>query len=80
MVNFMGSRILIALMILASLSCTAPQSSVTSPDELKPRDTPLQVAEMAPDFTLEDQQNRKITLSEARSETPVMLVFYRGNW
>jgi peroxiredoxin len=35
---------------------------------------------MAPDFTLEDQNNRKVTLSAARGSRPTVLVFYRGNW
>lgn len=76
----MNIKVLGALVLLASLSCTAPLSSPSSRDELKPRDAPVQVAETAPDFTLEDQHNRKVTLSEARMQGPVMLVFYRGNW
>jgi peroxiredoxin len=35
---------------------------------------------MAPDFRLEDHQGNKITLSEARGKSPVVLVFYRGYW
>jgi peroxiredoxin len=38
------------------------------------------VGEMAPDFTLADQQDQKITLSEVRGKSPVVLVFYRGYW
>lgn len=44
------------------------------------RSTPVAVGEMAPDFTLEDHQGNKITLSEARGKSPVVLVFYRGYW
>ncbi len=35
---------------------------------------------MAPDFTLEDQNRNQITFSSARSQSPVVLVFYRGYW
>ena len=44
------------------------------------RTSPIAVGEVAPDFTLEDQGGRKVTLSEARGKQPVVLVFYRGYW
>ena len=44
------------------------------------RTAPVAVGEMAPDFTLESHQGKKITLSEAREKSPVVLVFYRGYW
>jgi cytochrome oxidase Cu insertion factor (SCO1/SenC/PrrC family) len=34
----------------------------------------------APDFTLEDQAGKPITLSEFRGKKSVVLVFYRGYW
>ena len=45
-----------------------------------PRSTPIGVGDMAPDFTLEDQNRNQVTLSAARSQSPVVLVFYRGYW
>ncbi|CAN5280935.1 hypothetical protein BH20ACI1_BH20ACI1_10400 [soil metagenome] len=39
---------------------------------------PLKVGEVAPDFSLFDQNGKKVTLSEAKN--PVILVFYRGYW
>jgi cytochrome oxidase Cu insertion factor (SCO1/SenC/PrrC family) len=64
-----------------SLSCTAKLDSNTSgTDELKPRSSQLAVGEMAPDFTLEDHNNQKVTLSSARGARPTILVFYRGYW
>jgi len=45
-----------------------------------PRSTPVAVGEAAPDFTLEDQNGQRVTLSDARSESPVVLMFYRGYW
>ncbi len=64
--------------VMLSLACAAQHSSKIG--ELAPRQTPVQVGEMAPDFTLEDQQRQKVTLSAMRGQAPVVLVFYRGNW
>ena len=44
------------------------------------RNAPVAVGEVAPDFTLEDQNHNRLTLSNARGRTPVVLVFYRGYW
>ena len=44
------------------------------------RSTPVGVGDVAPDFTLEDQNGAKVTLSGARGKSPVVLVFYRGYW
>lgn len=41
---------------------------------------PLAVGELAPDFTLPDQDGKQVTLSAVRGKTPVVLVFYRGYW
>jgi len=44
------------------------------------RSTPIGVGDMAPDFTLEDQNGVKRTLSGERGKRPVVLIFYRGHW
>jgi len=44
------------------------------------RNAPVAVGDVAPDFTLEDQNRNKVTLSNARGKSPVVLVFYRGYW
>ncbi len=67
----------ITLLVL-SLSCATKLNSGAG--ELTPRNSPLQVGEIAPDFTLENQNNQKVTLSSARGSMPTVLVFYRGNW
>jgi cytochrome oxidase Cu insertion factor (SCO1/SenC/PrrC family) len=41
---------------------------------------PIGIGEVAPDFTLQDQNGQKVTLSDARGKSPVVLVFYRGYW
>jgi cytochrome oxidase Cu insertion factor (SCO1/SenC/PrrC family) len=40
----------------------------------------IKPGEHAPDFTLEDQDGRAITLSSFQGRVPVVLVFYRGHW
>ena len=51
-----------------------------SPGVAQNRALPVAIGEEAPDFTLESHQGTKITLSEAREKSPVVLVFYRGYW
>lgn len=67
-------------LLIGSIACTKFNSSLSGTGDLKPRSSPVAVGEMAPDFTLEDQNNRKVTLSSARGSMPTVLVFYRGNW
>ena len=64
-------------LLVVGLSCGEVKQSPST--ELVPRNSPVQVGEMAPDFTLEDQNRQKVTLSSARG-TPTVLVFYRGHW
>lgn len=44
------------------------------------RTSPVAVGDVAPDFTLEDQNGSKVTLSDSRGKNPVVLVFYRAYW
>jgi cytochrome oxidase Cu insertion factor (SCO1/SenC/PrrC family) len=76
-------KILITLAtILLAMACTSGGSPAhqQSPAEIKARSTPVGVGDVAPDFTLEDQNRNKVTFSEAREKSPVVLVFYRGYW
>lgn len=45
-----------------------------------PEATAVAELDRAPDFTLPDHTGRQVTLSEAWSRGPVLLVFYRGHW
>ena len=45
-------------------------------DTLAPRETPLQAGEMAPDFTLMNQDRNEWTLSEQLKKGDVVLCFY----
>lgn len=40
----------------------------------------IKAGDTAPDFTLENIDGRKITLSEVYRNKKVVLVFYRGQW
>jgi cytochrome oxidase Cu insertion factor (SCO1/SenC/PrrC family) len=67
-------------LIIGSIACAKLNPSLSGTDDLKPRNSPVAVGEIAPNFTLEDQNNRKVTLSSARGNMPTVLVFYRGYW
>jgi len=41
---------------------------------------PAGVGDIAPDFTLPDQDGRRHTLSAERGKNAVVLIFYRGHW
>jgi len=41
---------------------------------------PVGIGELAPDFTLVDHHGAKVTLSDFKGKSPVVLVFYRGYW
>jgi cytochrome oxidase Cu insertion factor (SCO1/SenC/PrrC family) len=45
-----------------------------------PRTSPVGVGDVAPDFTLQDQNGHPVSLSASRGRHPVVLVFYRGYW
>jgi len=77
----MRFKTVVAFMLLViSLSCAKKPDLTSGNDELKPRSSQLAVGEMAPEFTLEDHNNQKVTLSSARGVRPTILVFYRGYW
>lgn len=40
----------------------------------------VKVGDVAPDFTLETLDGRRLTLSSYRGQKNVVLVFYRGHW
>ena len=62
--------------VLLSLAMTAHSQSPSA----AVRSTPIAVGDVAPSFTLEDRNKNKVTLSDVRGKSPVVLVFYRGYW
>jgi len=47
-----------------------------SPTDLKR----VKVGDKAPDFTLENMDGKRISLSDFRGKKNIVLVFYRGHW
>lgn len=81
--QFMKRLSLLLFVLLLSVSSGIAQTERAT--QSSPRTTPVEVGESAPDFTLEDfrvenDQWRTVTLSAARGQAPVVLVFYRGHW
>jgi cytochrome oxidase Cu insertion factor (SCO1/SenC/PrrC family) len=65
-------KLLVALLLagfLVPASHAADQSSSVPPPKIK-------VGDMAPDFTLEDQNGKKVSLNEFRGKKNVALAFY----
>jgi len=69
----------LTLLLQLALTLIAVSANVDSGINIQ-RNAAVAVGETAPDFTLEDQNNSKVTLTAARGQSPVVLVFYRGYW
>ncbi len=68
-------------LFLASLSPAHAQLGPKDGQDLKPSDLDrIKAGDKAPDFTLEDQDGKRISLSDFRGKKAVVLVFYRGRW
>ena len=59
------------LIIIASVNTTARAQTAAKP---------LKVGDAAPNFTLVDHRGNKVTLSDSKGKSPVVIVFYRGYW
>jgi peroxiredoxin len=53
-----------------------PQAATLNPTDLER----VKVGDRAPDFTLEDMDGKRISLSDFHGRRKVVLVFYRGHW
>ena len=80
MIFRMNTRIAIAALLAAGVafSSSAPAADPTA--AAPGRAGPVASGDVAPDFTLTDQNGRGHTLSAERGKRPVVLVFYRGYW
>ena len=78
----MSIKTFIALNFLRWAVAYAAGGSTTNQQspQVQARNPPVGVGEVAPDFTLEDQNGQKIKLSDARGKSLVVLIFYRGYW
>jgi cytochrome oxidase Cu insertion factor (SCO1/SenC/PrrC family) len=76
-------RLFLVMMIALMLIIPRAFSQGVSKNAVKLPPTDLnriKVGEPAPDFTLENYDGNKITLSDFRGKKNVLLVFYRGHW
>lgn len=73
-------RIALALVLAACVLASAPSRAADKSPDVSHRRDPVGVGELAPDFTLPDQDGRPRTLSAERGGRAVVLVFYRGHW
>ena len=70
-----------ALIVFFSLPAAYAQLGPKDGADLKPADlNRVKAGDKAPDFTLENMDGRKISLSDFRGKKNVVLVFYRGRW
>lgn len=60
------------LILVAFVNATTAQTRTVA--------KPIGIGETAPDFTLVDHHGTKVTLSDSKGQSPVVLVFYRGYW
>lgn len=60
------------LIIIASVNATIACAQTVA--------KPVKAGDAAPDFTLVDHRGNKVTLSDFKGKSPVLLVFYRGYW
>ena len=72
-------KLLTSILQMTALMLVAVSASSPLPTRMQ-RNAPVAVGDVAPDFTLEDQNRNKVTLSSARGKYAVVLVFYRGYW
>jgi cytochrome oxidase Cu insertion factor (SCO1/SenC/PrrC family) len=68
--------VLLLLLTVTAFAQSAPGAETLSPSDLNR----VKVGTTAPDFTLENQDGKAVTLSEFRGKKTVVLVFYRGYW
>ena len=75
------TRTLLLLVSLAASAALVPSAVAADVSSVQgeARAMPVGPGDMAPEFTLEDQDGRKHTLSAQRGR-PVVLIFYRGHW
>lgn len=71
----------VAFFLFFPISLTFTQLGPKDGAKLKPTDLErVKVGDQAPDFTLEDMNGKKISLSDFAGKKNVVLVFYRGHW
>jgi cytochrome oxidase Cu insertion factor (SCO1/SenC/PrrC family) len=67
-------RLLLALLFVELLSLPASYATDNTPDETP--EPKIKVGDMAPDFTLQDQNGNKVSLHDFKGKKNVALAFY----
>lgn len=76
--RYLPALVLVALLAFA---VSSPREAMAAESGAATRSVPVGAGDMAPDFTLTDQDGRPHTLSKARAtRDAVVLIFYRGHW
>ena len=74
-------KTVIFAMTLAALSPAHAQLGPKDGPNFKPTDLDrIKIGDKAPDFTLENMDSKRVSLSDFRQKKNVVLVFYRGHW
>lgn len=85
--EFMNRRLFVLLFF--SLAIFAVNLTATAQTKLGPKDDAklpasdlnrIKIGEAAPDFTLENEDGKPVSLSDYSGKKTVVLVFYRGYW
>jgi cytochrome oxidase Cu insertion factor (SCO1/SenC/PrrC family) len=79
----MIARNLVAIAFALSIACVPAFAQLGPKDggALAPTELDrIKVGEPAPDFTLENWDEKRVSLSDFRGKKSVVLVFYRGQW
>jgi cytochrome oxidase Cu insertion factor (SCO1/SenC/PrrC family) len=76
----MVARMLAAVILAAVAAGPAFLSAADPAGAAEKRATRVRTGDVAPDFTLPDQDGRNHSLSAERGKRPVVLIFYRGYW
>lgn len=79
MISTMIRAFLFSLILAASAAFAPALPAADTSMQRDARAAPIGAGDMAPDFTLEDQDGRRHALSAQRGR-PVVLIFYRGHW
>jgi hypothetical protein len=87
MIRLVKSPLLVAVAVVAagiaifSTITRSPELGPRDGEDLPPADTGrVMVGDMAPDFSLLAYSGDIVTLSKARRDKNIVLVFYRGHW
>ena len=72
---------MVMALVLSSISTTYAQLGPKDKANMPSTDLErVKVGDHAPDFTLEDVDGKRISLTDFHGKKDVVLIFYRGHW